>query len=126
VQPQQPLLLVTDDQRLRAKVERLSEKFSVPIRILNNPEAQIDALRTILAEIGEVQYIFRDLDATTFDAYLLAHDIQGAFPTIPIIACALVFDPAVVQKSKLHGIQTVLQRFAFEELLRKLFEKIGV
>jgi DNA-binding NarL/FixJ family response regulator len=122
VQTQPLLLLVTDDQRLSAKAERLSAEYTVSMRIVNSLEANIAVLRNILIPEHSVQYVFLDLDTKEFDAYLLAQELQSAFPTIPIIACSLVFDPTIVQKSKLHGVEMVLQRFKFEELLKKVCE----
>jgi DNA-binding NarL/FixJ family response regulator len=119
------LFLITEDLRLSAKAERLAREFSVPISIADTPEKGMDALQSIVKAHGIVQYVLLDLDAKEFDSYALADKVQSAFPDIPIIACALVFDPSIVQKSKLHGINTVLQRFSFEDLLRKVCSGLG-
>jgi CheY-like chemotaxis protein len=116
------LILITDDVRLLNKAERLSKDYSVPITLCSRAEeTSIDALQKLhLSE--SAMYCFLDLDVKVFDGYALASEIRSSLPHAQLIAFTLGIDPHVIQKTKLVGIESVLQRFKFEELLKKVCE----
>lgn len=119
------LTLFTDDPRLQRKAEHYSSEYGTEIVICSaDVEARIDALRGN-STIETLWYFFLDLDAKEFDAYALASLIRSAFPAAVCIAFALSPDPSLVQKTKLSGIPNLLQRFAFEELLKKICIETG-
>lgn len=111
------LILFTDDTRLSEKASRLSHEYLIPIPVFK--EYRIDGLTELFKEAEQV-VVFLDLDARSFETYSIAEDILSGFRNILIIAFALSIEPNIVQKAKLVGINTLMQRYKAEELLRKL------
>jgi hypothetical protein len=109
---------------LQRKAEHYAGEYGTEIQIFSaSVEASIDELSKQSYHAKEC-YCFLDLDAKKFDAYPLASKIQSVFPAAVCIAFALAPAPPVVQKTKLNGISTLLQRFQFEELLKKICAEI--
>lgn len=118
------LFIATDDERLQKKVRSLEQKFSVHLPVLQTLDGITAHLNA--AQNQDAQwYAFVDLHAQTFDGYALARQVKEAFPAVHIVGSSLGIDLDIVQKSKLFRIDSVLQRYRFEELLRKIAESMA-
>jgi CheY-like chemotaxis protein len=123
---QEPFLLVaTDDERLRNKVRGLSEKYGLFIPLVDT-QAEAEAQLAAAEQTPNLkQYVFIDLHSKSFDGYALAKTLKEAVPNVYIIGSSLGVEPERIQQSKLYRIDSLLQRYRFEELLRKLAEQYG-
>lgn len=119
-----PIILATDDARLRSKAERLFGKS--PLSVVFSHEVQ-EILRIIgTSDNAHRIYVCIDLDAKSFQGYELAREVKEllgeASEGVTIIGAAFGIEPAVIQQTKLYRIDALLQRFALEKLLRTLAE----
>lgn len=121
MQPVQPeIILATDDARLQSKAERLFAKSNLTVRNATTANFIVNLLHTYGK--GSQHYVFIDLDAKGFNGYELARDIKEAVAHVRIIGASFAVEPSVIQKTKLYGIDMLLQRFAMEKLLKTLAE----
>lgn len=129
------IVLVSNDERLRKKVRALSEKYhySIPVcttfddvmsAFFNAPNHGFDTVK---------RYVFLDLQTSSvensfdgFDGYAIAQLLKEQLPDAHLIGSSLGIDPETVQKSKLFGVDTLLQRYRFEELLRKMVAMVEI
>jgi PleD family two-component response regulator len=125
------VLVVTDEERLQRKVRSLqhrqqteypaSDASAEALQLCLSPDEVLDALRAVMqASSVNPPLVFVDLHAATFDGYELCCQIKEEFPNVQTIGSSLGVDVAVVQKSKLFKVDVLLQRYKFEELLRKV------
>jgi len=119
------VLVVTDDERLRNKVRGLSEKYGLFIPLVDT-QTEVEAQLSASEQTPNVKhYAFIDLHAKSFDGYALAKTLKESMPSVHIVGSSLGVEPEIIQKSKLYRIDSILQRYRFEELLRKLAEQYG-
>jgi DNA-binding NarL/FixJ family response regulator len=106
------LVVFTEDERLQAKIHTLAAKRTADARIFSQPDALLEALRP------SITHAFIDLTASQSNAFSLCTRIKEQWPQVQIIGSTLGIDPASVQAAKLAGVDVLLQRYKFEELLR--------
>lgn len=128
------IILATDDARLRSKAERLfaeqpiaGQTAAIALHIVTEASQIHEILSSssfLNADRGEEHsgqgYVFIDLDAKEFNGYELAREVKTVSPKARIIASSLGIDPTIIQKTKLYGMNNVLQRYKFEELLKNI------
>ncbi len=128
------LILCTTDKRLCAKAEFYVKDSGLPIHVITSPESLIlSRLQEIFAsdhaqameqkERSMPHSVCIDLDSKEFSSEYLeraVREISSAFPAVQMLAFTLTLEPHSVQRAKLLGITQLLQRFSFEELLKKL------
>ena len=125
MQTQPPVILATDDKRLQHKMERLFSGNAVEMHIVDTAEGVATILMTSLVRCSDLQhYVFVDLDAKQFNGYDLARDVKEEYPAVHIIGAAFGTEPTIIQKAKIHRIDSLLQRFAMEKLLKTMAENI--
>ena len=122
---QPPIILATDDKRLQHKAERLFSGSAVGVHIVTTAESIVSLLEASLAQHSDVQhYVFIDLDAKDFHGYDIARDVKEAQPTVHIIGASFGTEPTIIQKTKIYRIDSLLQRFAMEKLLKTMAENV--
>ncbi|TAE21509.1 MAG: hypothetical protein EAZ92_16905 [Candidatus Kapaibacterium sp.] len=128
------LILCTTDKRLCAKAEFYTKESGIPIFLLTSPESltitclqeifrREEALSAPQKKRSMPQSVCIDLDSKEFLPEHLkdvVREISSVFPAVQILAFTLTLEPNTVQRAKLLGITQLLQRFSFEDLLKKL------